>query len=127
MPTESPKAEPPKRKRRWFQFSLRTLLVFTLFCALASAWLSHKVAQKRAEREAAEAFAKLGSIVTYDYERGPFQAAEAPGPQWLKNLLGEDLFQSSVEGVCFAGPDKEGRSYIGGGGDVTDVRFVAPQ
>jgi hypothetical protein len=29
MQTEPPKAEPPKRKRRWFQFSLRTPLVFT--------------------------------------------------------------------------------------------------
>jgi hypothetical protein len=27
MPTESSEAEPPKRKRRWFQFSLRTLLI----------------------------------------------------------------------------------------------------
>ena len=27
MQTEPPKAEPPKRKRRWFQFSLRTLLI----------------------------------------------------------------------------------------------------
>jgi hypothetical protein len=28
MQTEPPKADPPKRKRRWFQFSLRSLLVF---------------------------------------------------------------------------------------------------
>jgi hypothetical protein len=27
MQTEPPKAEPPKRKRRWFQFSLRTLMI----------------------------------------------------------------------------------------------------
>ena len=26
MPTEPTKAEPPKRQRRWFQFSLRTLV-----------------------------------------------------------------------------------------------------
>ncbi len=32
MPTEPPKADLPKPKRRWFQFSLRTLLVgVTLF------------------------------------------------------------------------------------------------
>ena len=31
MQTEPTKAEPPKRKRRWFQFSLRTqLIVVTL-------------------------------------------------------------------------------------------------
>jgi hypothetical protein len=29
MLTELSKADPPKRKRRWSQFSLRTLLIFT--------------------------------------------------------------------------------------------------
>jgi hypothetical protein len=28
MQTEPSNAEPPKRKRRWFQFSLRTLMFF---------------------------------------------------------------------------------------------------
>jgi hypothetical protein len=33
MQTEPPKADPPKRKRRWFQFSLRDLLaLITLAC-----------------------------------------------------------------------------------------------
>jgi hypothetical protein len=27
MPAEPPKAKPPKHNRRWFQFSLRTLLI----------------------------------------------------------------------------------------------------
>jgi predicted small integral membrane protein len=35
MQTESPEAEPPKRKRRWFQFSLRTLMIFTMIVAFA--------------------------------------------------------------------------------------------
>ena len=34
MQVEPTKAEPPKRKRRWFQFSLRSLMVFNLICAL---------------------------------------------------------------------------------------------
>ena len=34
---EPPIAEQRKRKRHWFQFSLRTLLVFTLICAVV-AW-----------------------------------------------------------------------------------------
>jgi hypothetical protein len=29
MEAEPPEAEPPKRKRRWFQFSLRTLMIFS--------------------------------------------------------------------------------------------------
>jgi hypothetical protein len=34
MEAESLKAEPPKRKRRWFQFSLRTLLIAVTVVAL---------------------------------------------------------------------------------------------
>jgi hypothetical protein len=35
MQTETPNVEPPKRKRRWFQFSLRTLLIcVTLLAAV---------------------------------------------------------------------------------------------
>ena len=32
--TDPSKSDPPSRKRRWFQFSRRTLLVFTLICAI---------------------------------------------------------------------------------------------
>jgi hypothetical protein len=30
MESEPPKVDPPKRKRRWFQFSLRSLLIVVL-------------------------------------------------------------------------------------------------
>jgi hypothetical protein len=60
MQSEPPKAERPKRKRRWLQFSLRTLLIFTMICAIGCAWLAHKIERKRKEREAAEAIVKLG-------------------------------------------------------------------
>jgi hypothetical protein len=36
MQTDPPKADPPKRKRRWFQFSLRAMMIFTGICAIAS-------------------------------------------------------------------------------------------
>ncbi len=35
MQTEPPKAEPPKRKRRRFQYSLRTLLIAVALLAVA--------------------------------------------------------------------------------------------
>jgi hypothetical protein len=38
MESEPPKAEPPKRKRRWLQFSLRTLMIFVTLIATA-AWV----------------------------------------------------------------------------------------
>ena len=39
MPTEPPKAEPPKHKRRWFQFSLRSLMIGVTLLAVASAYV----------------------------------------------------------------------------------------
>ena len=60
MEAEPPKAEPPKRKRRWFQFSLRTLMIFTLICAVGCAWVVRRMERKRKEREAVEAIEKLG-------------------------------------------------------------------
>jgi hypothetical protein len=43
MEAELPKADPPKRKRRWYQFSLRTLMIgVTLFCAVLGAMSAGK-------------------------------------------------------------------------------------
>ena len=36
MQTEPTKTDPPKRKRRWFQFSLRTLIIVTLIGGVVS-------------------------------------------------------------------------------------------
>jgi hypothetical protein len=102
MQTDSPKADPPKRKRRWFQYSLRTLLIFTLVCAVASAWLANKMEQKRKERDAVTAIVKSGGHVYYDsdiqgkdwYAR--MRVAGPRGPEWLRKLLGENFF-SDVE------------------------------
>jgi hypothetical protein len=51
METEPPKAEPPRRKRRWFQFSLRTLLIGVTLLAVACAyvaWQARIVRERRA-------------------------------------------------------------------------------
>jgi hypothetical protein len=37
MQSEPPKAEAPKRRRRWLQFSLRTLLIVTTIVAVQCA------------------------------------------------------------------------------------------
>ncbi len=44
MPTEPSKAEPPKRKRRWFQFSLRTLLIVVTLLGVVCGYVSRQVA-----------------------------------------------------------------------------------
>jgi Leucine-rich repeat (LRR) protein len=95
MEAEPNKAEPPKRKRRWFQFSLRTLLIFTAVAAVACSWLVSKIERKRQEREAAEAIVKLGGFAYYDCEwttQGLNFHNRPRGPAWLRKLLGENLF-----------------------------------
>ena len=60
--------EPPKRKRRWFQFSLRTLLiVVTLFC-IAAAWFTE---QARIVRERKAILDHDGLISLLDFATGP--------------------------------------------------------
>jgi Leucine-rich repeat (LRR) protein len=90
MHTEPPRAESPKHKRRWFQFSLRSVMVFTMVCAIPCAWLNRKIDRKRKEWEAVEAIVKLGGQAHYDYQR--FTDGKPPGPAWLRNLLGENFF-----------------------------------
>ena len=48
-------ADPPKRKRRWFQFSLRSPSTFTMVVAVGSGWLGRKIERKRKERDAVAA------------------------------------------------------------------------
>ena len=68
--------QPPKHKRRWYQFSLWTLLVvMTLFTVAFAGWVQYmrQRAQENRERVAAAedavaAIEKLGGVVTSAYE-----------------------------------------------------------
>ena len=84
-----------KRKRRWFQYSLGTLMTLVTVCALACSWLAVKMRQAERQREAAAAVEKLGGTVEWD--------STAPRrPVWLRRLVGDDLF-NSVRSVDFSG------------------------
>ncbi len=93
-------AEPiaaPKRKRRWYQFSLRSLMIFTAIIAVLFGWLGSKFEQKRRQCAATEAIVKAGGQLSYDYERvkgkpGYWQPAEPFGPAWLRAILGDNFF-----------------------------------
>jgi hypothetical protein len=54
--TDPSKSDLPRRKRRWFQFSLRSLLVLTLICAIWRAYLGRMIEHKGRERKAVQAF-----------------------------------------------------------------------
>jgi hypothetical protein len=94
MQTEPPKPDSPKRKRRWHQFSLRTLMILTLVIAVPCALLGRKIERKRRERAALKTIEECGGYVFYDYqseEAGGLQA-EPPGPKRLRDILGDDFF-----------------------------------
>ena len=100
-------SESPKRKRRWFQFSLRTLMTFTVICAVPCAWLGHKIEQKERQRYAIEAIRRLGGRVEFGYQLDSdgFPLAgdrQPPGALWLRRLLGDDFF-ADVKSVDFSG------------------------
>lgn len=76
--------ERPKR-RKWFQFRLRTLLVAILVLSLSLSWYAVKVERIRRQK-------RIGSIIegaggTVSYER-----TEPPVPQWIRGLFGDDFF-----------------------------------
>ena len=56
------KAEP---KRRWFRYSLRTLLVLTLLLGAALGWLSRRVHEAREQRAAAREIEQWGAKFTF--------------------------------------------------------------
>jgi hypothetical protein len=89
-----------RRKLRWFQFSLRTLLVFVTLVALACSWLAVKMKQEKRQREAVAAIQKLGGHVEYDWQRdangNPLPDPQPPGPAWLRRVLGDYFFTTPV-------------------------------
>ena len=59
--------EPPKR-RRWFQFRLRTLLIVVLVLSLPLSWCAVRMEKARKQREAVEALRRMGCHVSYREE-----------------------------------------------------------
>ena len=106
-------AEEPKKvrvankpRRRWFQFSLRTLLIGVTVAACGLGWLGVRVKDARKQAAAVTAVEKLGGFVCYDFQADSMgdgvSAPGTPGPAWLRAILGDDFFRS-VWLVTFAG------------------------
>lgn len=117
MPADlKPNAPKTKPNRRWFKFSLRTLLVLmTVLCV----WLGLQVNAARRQREAVTAILKAGGMITYDWQYGPpakptgnylvdygqsLNNSASPRWPWLSTVFGDDCFQS-VTGVLFNTPN----------------------
>jgi hypothetical protein len=90
---------------RWhFQFSIRSLLVLTVVVAIPCSWLAVEMKWAREQKEVVEELDKLPGFATcfvqYDYELDSsddlIPNAQAPGPAWLRNLLGNDFFANVI-------------------------------
>jgi hypothetical protein len=111
MEAEPIKGEPPKRKRRWFQFSLRTLMIFTAVVAVGCGWLATKIEKKRREQQTIELILSKGGHIGFDYQRVDdldgfilgkawHIGGEPSAPRWLQSIFGENFF-SEVQFVYF--------------------------
>jgi hypothetical protein len=95
-------SSPPtlKPRRRWLQFSLRTMMVLMLVFGAGLGWLAHEVRQAREQRVVAETITESGGDVLYDWQ---LDGRPPPGPAWLQTLLGTNLFGTAVC-VGYEGP-----------------------
>jgi hypothetical protein len=75
-------------KRRWFQYSLRTLLIMVTLSGFGCSWLAVKMQQARREHEVAAAVQKTVAAGSSVVRWGP-----SPAPQWLRRLLGNEVFE----------------------------------
>jgi len=72
-----------QRKRRWYQFGLRTFFLSILAIAIGCGWFAMKLQSARKQRMVVAAIREWGGDIDY---------STSPAPDWLMRLLGEDFF-----------------------------------
>lgn len=84
----------PKGKLRWYQFSLRSLLIVVTLFGFACSWFTVKKQQADRQKAAVNVLESHGYEITYDYEHystEPGYDKPTPAPNWLVNLVGKDF------------------------------------
>jgi hypothetical protein len=94
MQAEPPKADPPKRKRRWFQFSLRSLLIVVTALAIPCGYLGWQAKVVRERKAMLDKIVSLGGGYLVARQDEPI---EIPNPPLLRRWLGDER----VAGVWF--------------------------
>jgi hypothetical protein len=89
-----------KPHRRWFRFSLRTLLVLATIASAGFGWLGLKMRQAQRQRAAVEAIRKSKGAIFYEHqvdsEGDIINSQVRPGPNWLRRVVGDDFFDSVI-------------------------------
>jgi hypothetical protein len=102
MQTEPPKVAPPKRKRRWFQFSLRTLLVGVTLLAIPCAYVGWQIKIVRERKALAREVSEAGGNLFFVSEaiqpmhrtfvvNGAMRGPPYPTVSRLRVWLGDDV------------------------------------
>jgi hypothetical protein len=76
-------------RRRFWQISLRSLLLLTTLAAIWLGYVTHKVREQRA---AVALIKQLGGRVSDDYQEAT-GSANTPGWPWLRRIIGDEYFQ----------------------------------
>ncbi len=84
--------ESPTKRRRWFQFRLRTLLLLMVALGVAARWWGEPIFKARRQAKAAEAIRAAGGTVYYD--------EKATIPAWMTKFFGPD-FGKPVDRITF--------------------------
>ena len=103
----------PKFKRRWYQFSLRTLLIVVTLSAVPMGWVGWKLAQGRRQRDTVAWVENLGGGVEYEEWVG----------KWSGVVSSVDLRNTQVSDISpLAELNNLERLYLG----ITQVSDVSP-
>jgi hypothetical protein len=94
-------------RRRWFRYSLRTMLIVT---TLLGVWFARAAENARKQERAVKAIEAGGGTVGYHWCDGPWTGTpQPPGPEWLRKLVGPHFFDTVTSvrlAVLLGDPDK---------------------
>lgn len=126
-----------KKRTRWFQFRMGTLILLVTLCAAGLGWFGVKVKNARRVANVVEEIHELGGSVRLDYELDranvtygvdgwpQWPASEPPpppAPRWLRRWFGDYLF-CDVVAVYFYWPQEPPSR--GGGAMATEASLEA--
>lgn len=105
----------PRPRRRWFQYSLRALLVLVFLVSLPLSWFSARLQQQ----QTVEVIERLGGSVAYDYH---WKGESTPGPEWARDLLGSYFF-ADVGAVGLVGSEISDSATVHRGAEPASIRL----